>query len=414
MEGKVPDIRFKGFEDPWNNKNLKDLSNSIDYGLGAAAKDYDGENKYIRITDIDDESREFSYKDLSSPDIDLASAERYKLSHGDIVFARTGASVGKTYIYDPSYGVVYYAGFLIRVKIKNEFNPQFIFQNTLTNRYNKFVQITSMRSGQPGINANEYSQFEIMLPNKKEQDSISDYLRSLDNLLILQRRKMNNLTTLKKSCLDKMFPKDGSLVPELRFAGFTEPWKKTRLGNIGKAQSGIGFPDSEQGGSEGIPFFKVSDMNIVGNENEMVIANNYVTPTQIEKNNWNPINELPAIFFAKVGAAVLLNRKRLCLFPFLLDNNTMAYSLDNKKWNKDFAKVLFDTINLPSLVQVGALPSYNAGDIEAIEVNLPPSMLEQIQIGSFFRNLDNLVVLHQQKLDKLKNLKKAFLDKMFV
>ena len=184
------------------------------------------------------------------------------------------------------------------------------------------------------------------------------------------------------------------------------------MGDVGKARSGIGFPDSEQGGTTGIPFFKVSDMNLDGNENEMIAANNYVTTVQIAAHRWSPIEELPAIFFAKVGAAVMLNRKRLCYFPFLLDNNTMAYSLDNTKWNADFAKALFDTVDLTSLVQIGALPSYNAGDIEAMQILLP-SQSEQLQIGAFFKKIDNLITLHQRKLEKLKTFKKAMLDKMF-
>ena len=203
-----------------------------------------------------------------------------------------------------------------------------------------------------------------------------------------------------------------SAKPQLRFAGFDDTWEQRKLGDVGKARSGVGFPDSEQGGTTGTPFFKVSDMNLDGNENEMTAANNYVTAAQIAAHRWSPIEELPAIFFAKVGAAVMLNRKRLCRFPFLLDNNTMAYSLNNTKWNADFAKALFETVDLTSLVQVGALPSYNAGDIEAMEILLP-SLSEQSQIGAFFKKIDNLITLHQRKYDKLTNVKKSMLEKMF-
>ena len=161
-----------------------------------------------------------------------------------------------------------------------------------------------------------------------------------------------------------------------------------------------------------MPFFKVSDMNSDGNENEMTVANNYVTAEQIAAHRWSPIEEVPALFFAKVGAAVMLNRKRLCRFPFLLDNNTMAYSLSSTEWDADFAKALFETIDLTSLVQVGALPSYNAGDVEAMAISMP-SLSEQGQIGEFFKQLDNLITLHQRKYDKLTNVKKSMLEKMF-
>ena len=201
-------------------------------------------------------------------------------------------------------------------------------------------------------------------------------------------------------------------IPSIRFRGFDDAWEQRKLGDIGKARSGVGFPDAEQGGVTGIPFFKVSDMNLGGNENEMTVANNYVTAEQIAVHRWSPITELPAIFFAKVGAAVMLNRKRLCRFPFLLDNNTMAYSLSSTKWDADFAKALFGTVDLTSLVQVGALPSYNAGDVESMEIYLP-SLLEQEQIGGFFKQLDNLITLHQRKFEKLTNVKKSMLKKMF-
>ena len=200
--------------------------------------------------------------------------------------------------------------------------------------------------------------------------------------------------------------------PVIRFKGFSDAWEQRKLGDIGKARSGVGFPDADQGGVTGVPFFKVSDMNLDGNENEMIVANNYVTTEQIAEHRWSPITELPAIFFAKVGAAVMLNRKRLCRFPFLLDNNTMAYSLSPTKWDADFAKALFGTVDLTSLVQVGALPSYNAGDVESMGIYLP-SLFEQEQIGAFFKLLDNLITLHQRKFEKLTNVKKSMLEKMF-
>lgn len=190
-----PDIRFKGFTDDWEQRKLGELSSSFEYGLNVAAKEYDGENKYIRITDIDDDSRGFKQEDITSPDIDLSSAENYRLSEGDILFARTGASVGKSYIYKVSDGLVYYAGFLIRARIKPEYNSGFVFQNTLTGDYEKFIKVTSMRSGQPGVNAQEYSQYQIMVPSKPEQEKIGQYFENLDNLITLHQREKRHKTT---------------------------------------------------------------------------------------------------------------------------------------------------------------------------------------------------------------------------
>ena len=178
---------------------------------------------------------------------------------------------------------------------------------------------------------------------------------------------------------------------------FTTTWEQRRLGEIGSARSGVGFPNAEQGGSEGTPFYKVSDMNLEGNEFQLRRANNYVTDEQIERKRWKPINEVPAMFFAKVGAAVLLNRKRLVDEPFLLDNNTMAYSFNRRFWDVTFGRILFDGLDLTSLVQVGALPSYNASDIESMEVAIPLKIAEQTKIGALFQRLDSLIALHQRE-----------------
>ena len=204
-EQKVPEIRFRGFTEAWEQRKLGDIASSFEYGLNAAAKEYDGENKYIRITDIDDNTHKFLTDNLTSPDIDLTGADNYKLTEGDILFARTGASVGKTYIYRNSDGLVYYAGFLIRARIKEEYDAEFVFQNTLTDRYNKYIAVTSQRSGQPGVNAQEYAEFEINVPKKEEQTKIGTYFRNIDHLITLHQQKCEELKKIKKFMLQKMF-----------------------------------------------------------------------------------------------------------------------------------------------------------------------------------------------------------------
>lgn len=202
---KVPEIRFSGFTGDWKQRKFGELASSFEYGLNAAAKEYDGENKYIRITDIDDNTHEFLTDNLTSPDIELTGADNYKLTEGDILFARTGASVGKSYIYKNSDGLVYYAGFLIRARIKEEYDTEFVFQNTLTDRYNKYIAVTSQRSGQPGVNAQEYAEFEIKVPKKEEQTKIGTYFRNIDNLITLHQRKCNQLQIIRKYMLKNMF-----------------------------------------------------------------------------------------------------------------------------------------------------------------------------------------------------------------
>ena len=219
-----------------------------------------------------------------------------------------------------------------------------------------------------------FSEFEVSVPkNKEEQRKLGEYFKHLDHLITLHQCKYTFFREVNVST-----------------------WEQRKLGDIGVAKSGIGFPDAEQGGTEGIPFYKVSDMNIKGNEHELVTANNYVTQEQIDRKRWNIIYEVPAIFFAKVGAAVMLNRKRLVRSTFLLDNNTMAYIFNKNVWDCEFGKTLFETIDLTKLTQVGALPSYNASDVEGVEVFIP-QMEEQEIIGRYFREIDHLITLHHHK-----------------
>lgn len=138
-------------------------------------------------------------------------------------------------------------------------------------------------------------------------------------------------------------------------------------------------------------------MNTPGNEYELVASNNYVTAEQIARMGWRPISQVPAIFFAKVGAAVMLNRKRLVNEPFLLDNNTMAFSMDSSLLDTQFGRSLFERLDLTSLIQVGALPSFNSSDVESIFVSLPSTMNEQRQIGQYLCDLNTLITLHQRK-----------------
>ena len=201
----ISTVNKKRITSSWEQRKLSEMCGTFEYGLNAAAKEFDGKNKYIRITDIDDASREFLLSDLSSPDICLDGMSKYLLSSGDVVFARTGASVGKTYIYRENDGIVYFAGFLIRAKVNQDNDAEFVFQSTLSPSYEKYIRITSQRSGQPGVNAQEYGEYDLFAPSKEEQQRIGHFLRGIDNLITLHQRELEKLQNIKKSMLEKMF-----------------------------------------------------------------------------------------------------------------------------------------------------------------------------------------------------------------
>ena len=198
-------LRFKsddGKDFPaWEEKKLGEISSSPKYGLNASGIDYDGEHKYLRITDIDEVTHTFSPKELTTPS---EFSDDYLLEENDIVFARTGASTGKTYLYNPNDGDLYFAGFLIKFHIKDA-NARFVFYQTCTHEYEKWVHVMSTRSGQPGINSEEYSTLKIKLPCIEEQEKIADCLSSMDSLIQTQQKVVTTWQQRKKALLQQMF-----------------------------------------------------------------------------------------------------------------------------------------------------------------------------------------------------------------
>lgn len=205
----VPTLRFKSFEQEWEYSTIGKCSISLEYGMNAAAVKYDGKHKYIRITDIDEETNAFIPNPLSSPDGEFE--QRYLVKENDILFARTGASVGKSYLYNSNDGELYFAGFLIRARIKPEYNGPFIYYQTKSKKYDRWVKLTSMRSGQPGINSQEYSGYPIAITGKVEQDKIAYFFQMLDNRISAQNKIISKYETLIKGLCDKIFRHDKSV-----------------------------------------------------------------------------------------------------------------------------------------------------------------------------------------------------------
>ena len=386
----VPQIRFAGFTDPWEQRKLGEVASGFEYGLNAAASDFDGEKKYLRITDIDDQTREFRTDDLSSPDINNPIDDRYLLKEGDILFARTGASVGKTYLYKASDGKTYYAGFLIRAHVSDEADAGFIFQSTLTERYKQFVLLTSQRSGQPGINAQEYSDLLLPLPSLMEQRRIGAFFDRLDSLITLHQRKYDKLCVLKKSMLDKMFPKGGSLYPEIRFAGFTDPWEQRKLSStceqLSRTINPLETPNEE--------FTEYSMPAFDNNETaETVIGNSM--------NSLRKIVDRPCLLVNKLN----VRKKRIWHVPRPEAN--AVCSSEFVPFSSHSSDLSFIKISLLSERITAYLESCSSGSSNSQKRVTPeiimsseiiaPSLAEQRRIGAFFDRLDSLITLHQRK-----------------
>jgi len=210
----------------WEVKRLGDLCyNQGDYGLNAPAAEYSKDlPTYLRITDIDDNGK------LNSTDkksVNNSSAEDYYLNDGDIVFARTGATVGKAYLYSVKDGQLVYAGFLIKFSPNpHMLLPYFLKVHTETQHYNNWVAITSQRSGQPGINATEYCSFRIALPQIKEQERICSVLQLWDTAIEKQSELIEKLKLRKHALMQQL------LTGKKRLPGFSGEWKRVSIKSI--------------------------------------------------------------------------------------------------------------------------------------------------------------------------------------
>ena len=390
-EKNVPNIRFKEFTDPWEQRKLGSTY-EITMGQSPNSNNYTkNPNDFILVQ---------GNADIKNGRVvpRMWTKQITKLANpGDIILS-VRAPVGDVGI--TNYTVVLGRG------VASISGDDFIYQTLVKMKTFGFWRKFSTGSTFESINSKDIKNAVILVPIANERRNIGTIFKSVDATIALHQQKVTQLKELKKLLMQKIFDQ------EWRFKGFTDPWEQRKLGNVGEVHSGVGFPEIEQGGTEGIAFYKVSDMNIVGNESVMKKAHNYVNTEQIEKRNWKIIKHVPAIIFAKVGAAIMLNRKRIVQSPFLIDNNIMTYIFD-KSWDVFFGKTLFDTINLPKYAQTGALPSYNTSDIKNIKVLIPNKNL-QTKIGALFKKIDITIALHQQKVDQLKELKKYLMQNLFV
>ena len=364
------------------------MCGTFEYGLNAAAKEFDGKNKYIRITDIDDVSREFLLSDLSSPDICLDGMSKYLLSSGDVVFARTGASVGKTYIYRENDGIVYFAGFLIRAKVNQDNDAEFVFQSTLSPSYEKYIRITSQRSGQPGVNAQEYSEYDLFAPSKEEQQRIGHFLRGIDHLITLHQRQPFLHS-----------PPDISLIVQLTPPFYTFSWEQRKLASLC-----VKFTDGDW-----IESKDQSDFGV-----RLVQTGNVGVAEYLDKPNnkkWISEDTFDRLHCEEVlPGDILISRLpepagRACIVPLLGTKMITAVDCTIVRTAPDMSnkflvqylssQAYFDDVN--TCLAGGTRQRISRGNLANFNVPIPVKKSEQDAIGMFFGYLDNLITLHQRQ-----------------
>ncbi len=361
---------------------------------------------YLRITDISDEGYFLCDKKTS---VAVNVTDENYLSDGDIVLARTGASVGKSYKFRKEDGKLVFAGFLIRVKPDHKkINSTFLFGFFSTEQYWDWVGITSARSGQPGINGNEYATLLIPVPphdgELSEQQKIADCLASLDELITLEAQKLDTLKTQKKGLMQQLFPAEGETLPKLRFLEFreAEAWEERKAGAL--------FANRAEDGEEGLPIYSVTmnDGMVKRSSLERRVddiaesgGNKKVRKGDIAYNMmrmWQgAFGVAPEDCMVSPAYVVLLPESEACpdffgyLFKLpkylqLLTSHSQGLTLDRLRlYYKDFARI-------PVLI---------------------PSPPEQQEIADCLASLDDLITAQTQKLAALKTHKKGLMQQLF-
>ena len=382
----TPKLRFKGFDGEWKEIELSKMASEISYGMNAASKEYDGENKYIRITDIDEATNKYTHKNIVSPDGDLE--EKFLVKENDILFARTGASTGKTYLYDKNDGKLYYAGFLIKANIINH-NANFIFQQTKLNKYNTWVKIMSMRSGQPGINSQEYGSCKFSITSFEEENKISKFLSLLDKKIELQSKKIEDLKLFKLCTKNQIFENYDQV---LKLKDILVKWNKKNKNNSVKYVESI---------SNKYGFISQSDQFEDRNVASKNLNNYYIIEKGVFGYNPSRLN---------VGSLALKTNNKISVvsplyecFTTSQNNQYLLEWFDSKYFRKE-------TI---SKFEGGVRNTLNFSNLCEIEIRLP-TIEKQNDYSNVFKMLNNKIELEVKKLYQLQELKKGLMQSMFV
>lgn len=421
----------------WNFSPLRNtLKESPKYGINAAAVPLQGSLPvYIRITDISEDGYFFPSKKVG---VNSPFSELYKLSAGDIVLARTGASVGKSYRYREQDGELVYAGFLIKVTPKcNLLNPEFLFQYLKTEQYWAWVTVNSMRSGQPGINGNEFGSLLVPLPEIEEQAAIANALSDVDALLTELEKLIAKKQAIKTATMQQLLTGKTRLP---QFATYTEGEKKgqpkgtksSELDEIPEDWDVITFAElkdkNDQWAITGGPFgsnLKSSDYTESGvriiqlqNIGDGVFKNDDFVFTSVEKaNELRSCNIYPnEIILSKMGDPVA----RACLIPefhsrYLMCSDGIRLKVDE---NKHSYKFIFYSLNFPTF-RNQALDASTGSTRKRIGLTELKTLLikapckdEQTAIATILSDMDSEIQTLEQRLAKTRQIKQGMMQEL--
>ena len=377
-QAKVPAIRFAGFTDPWEQRKLGELYEKNDerntFGLGA--------ERTLSIATMTFNSE--------GNGADASSLPNYKVIRvGDVAFeghSNKSFAYGRFVVNAVADGIMSPRFSCLRPK--NSYPVRFWKYYIHSEQVMREILVRATKSGtmMNELVIDDLFKQSIAVPQEAEQQAIGYFFSHLDTLITLHQRKYDKLVVFKKSMLEKMFPKDGESVPEIRFAGFTDPWEQRKFSDIVDVCSGKDYKHLEEGP---IPVYGTGGFM-----------------TSVDE----------ALSYDR--DAVGIGRKGTIDKPYLLKApfwtvDTLFYAIPKSDMDLEFVHCSFLNVDWKSKDESTGLPSLSKEAINET-IALVPSFNEQSRLGEFFSDLDSLITLHQRKLELLRNIKKSLLDKMFV
>ena len=384
-QAKVPAIRFAGFTDPWEQRKLSEVAT---FGGGHTPPMADPDNYedgyVLWVTSQDVKS---NYLDRTTTQITEKGAKELTLyPAGSLVMVTRSGILRHTLpvaeLRKPST-----VNQDIRVILpQGECCGEWLLQFFISHNKELLLEFGKTGTTVESVDFGKIKDMLLYMPSTVEQQQIGDFFAKLDSLITLHQRKYDKLVILKKSMLEKMFPKDGESVPEIRFAGFTDPWEQRKLGEIVDVCSGRDYKHLSKG-----------PIPVYGTGGYMTSVSEGLSYEE---------------------DAIGIGRKGTIDHPYRLNApfwtvDTLFYSLPNQGIDLDFTLCVFLNVDWKSKDESTGLPSLSKQAINETKIWVP-SGAEQRAIGAFFSRLDDLITLHQRKLELLQNIKKSLLDKMFV
>ncbi|MDB7636057.1 restriction endonuclease subunit S [Lactococcus garvieae] len=407
MSKKSPQLRFEGFTDDWEERKLGDVGNTFTGLTGKTKEDFGhGSAKFVTYVNVF-QNPIATLDQLDAIEID---EKQNQVQKGDIFFttsSETPEEVGMSSVWTHDTENVYLNSFTFGYRPRVSFDLNYMASMLRSPSIRKKITFLAQGISRYNISKTKMLEIEIPTPTLSEQEKIGSFFKQLDNTIALHQRKLDLLKEQKKGYLQKMFPKNGAKVPELRFAGFADDWEERKLKELGDIQTGNTPPtsDSDNYSLDGVLWVTPTDIkSLVISNTAKKLSQVGVTKARIAK-----AGSILVTSIASIGKNTLLrmdagfNQQINSLTP-TSENDSYFLLTQSEKWSE----------KMKQTAASATMQIVNKTDFSNISTYVPVNKEEQEKIGSFFKQLDDTIALHQRKLDLLKEQKKGFLQKMFV